>query len=389
MKKILIVIPAFNHGGTNRSLLNLLNIIDQSRFTIQVLSMDYRGPYRDLLMNDVLLPENCMLSACASFGKPFKNEGLWGGIRRLFWKVIYKTIFRGQEERLFQASAKKYNAQQYDVVVSFQEGQATRFASQIDTPRRVAWVHCDYSIYQQITGNKDELVLYEHFNHIVCVSNYTAEIFKGFYPELAGRTCAIHNLIDANGIIFSSTFAQDDLPFERDGLSIVSVGRMDPVKRFTFIPPMAQRMKQNGCKFKWYLIGSGGKEFDKVRNSIQEYDVAEEVILLGTKKNPYPYIAAADILVCPSYSEACPNVVNEAKVLHVPVVAADFPSAKEYIDDGVNGVIIPIEEMADALIRLYNNKQFLDDLRTGIGKFEYKNENIIQLVETLFYGGYE
>ena len=43
------------------------------------------------------------------------------------------------------------------------------------------------------------------------------------------------------------------------------------------------------------------------------------------------------MVVSTSVSEACPNVINEAKILHTPIVATNFGSVYEFIEDGVNG----------------------------------------------------
>lgn len=383
MKKILLIIPAFNHGGTNRALLNMLHTVDRTRYSIHILSMYFSGPYEEKLKQFDLLPEDFSLSAVFSFGNPFKTADFVKGLRRLFWKILYKTFFKGSEENLFRFAAQKYDKQRYDAVVAFQEGRATHFASKIQANTRVAWVHCDYSNYLKITGAGDEAEIYDKFQHIVCVSEYTASVFRKIYPALSERTYPIHNLIDANGITDAS---RDNVEITHDCFTLISVGRMDPVKRFTYIPQMAQSMKRSGCVFKWYIVGSGGDEYSKVRENINNCGVQNEVILLGAKDNPYPYIALSDVLVCPSYSEACPNVVNEAKILHVPVVAADFPSAGEYIKNGVNGVITSIDNIADVLIRMCSDKQFYTGLKNGISNFVYDNDEIMKKIEKVLDG---
>lgn len=383
MKKILVIIPAFNHGGTNRSLLNFLNTIDRTRYSIQILTMYFSGPYKEKFAHFDLLPEDFSLSPVFSFGNPFRDLGVLKGIRRLIWKIIFKTVFRKKEKKLFRFASRKYSKQGYDVVIGFQEGKASCFASEIKTEKRIAWVHCDYSNYLKITNAIDEREIYERFQHIVCVSEYTASVFRGIYPILTHRTVALHNLIDADGIIKASN---DRVDFAHDCFTLISVGRMDPVKRFACIPKTAQLMKNNGCIFKWYIIGSGGEEYENIRKNIVSYGIDNEVILLGAKNNPYPYISASNLLVCPSYSEACPNVVNEAKVLHIPVVAANFPTAKEYIDNEINGFIVPIDEMADILIRLCKDRQLYARVKAKIEGFIYDNDKIIRQIEALLDG---
>ena len=73
------------------------------------------------------------------------------------------------------------------------------------------------------------------------------------------------------------------------------------------------------------------------------------VVYLGGKSNPYPYFKMADLLVCVSESEACPMIFNEAKLLNLPIVSTDFPSAFEFIDRDKDGRITQIEAMADTI----------------------------------------
>lgn len=65
------------------------------------------------------------------------------------------------------------------------------------------------------------------------------------------------------------------------------------------------------------------------------------IITPGFQSDVRPWIAAADILVLPSYREGFPNVVLEACSMGVPVIVTDINGSNEIIKDGYNGVIIP------------------------------------------------
>ena len=43
--------------------------------------------------------------------------------------------------------------------------------------------------------------------------------------------------------------------FQKDGFTIVSVGRISAVKRFEAIPKVASDILKRGIRFKWYIIG--------------------------------------------------------------------------------------------------------------------------------------
>ena len=100
---------------------------------------------------------------------------------------------------------------------------------------------------------------------------------------------------------------------------------MSPQKRFSEIPAIADKLRNSGCSFKWYILGGGNtyNEYDKLVQNIKNKHIEDFVICLGEKLNPYPYIAHSDLVVNTSYIEACPRVVIESKIIKTPVVCAD------------------------------------------------------------------
>jgi glycosyltransferase involved in cell wall biosynthesis len=57
------------------------------------------------------------------------------------------------------------------------------------------------------------------------------------------------------------------------------------------------------------------------------------------------WLAAADLLCLPSYSEGCPNVVLEALYSGRPVVASDVGGIPELVDD-TSAVLVPARDVA-------------------------------------------
>ena len=57
-------------------------------------------------------------------------------------------------------------------------------------------------------------------------------------------------------------------------------------------------------------------------------------------------MAKADLYVSTSLSESFPLVINEAKALGIPIVSNNFGSAAESIEDGVDGFVLPVGDVA-------------------------------------------
>ena len=385
MKKILFITPELGHGGTNRCLLNLLGVTDSDKYQIDIFAMRHEGPYEKLLQGYSLLPEQPLLSVYYSYPKAIAGENLWGKIKKTALKFYLKFGLKNNQRKVYEAAAGTFSKAGYDVVVGFQESAATEFASLIAAKHHVSWVHCDYRRHIDKV-KRDETEIYSRIDDVVAVSEFTAEVFRQAVPAAAGKTHAIHNLMDSQGILKRSRETVSDSRFEVSPFTLVSVGRMDPVKRFSEIPAMAAYLKAQNIPFRWYIIGDGGEEKQAVETAIRENRVEDRVILLGEKDNPYPYMAKASAVVCPSWSEACPNVVNEGLILHVPVVTADFPTATEFITTGVNGMISPIETMGETLETLWKDRDLYGRICRNLRDFTYDNRSIQQAVESILDG---
>ena len=69
----------------------------------------------------------------------------------------------------------------------------------------------------------------------------------------------------------------------------------------------------------------------------------ERVIILGKKNNPYPYMRACDLYVQPSRYEGKAVTVREAQLLGKPVVITNYATSASQLEDGADGVIVPMD----------------------------------------------
>lgn len=377
--KILFVVTYFDCGGINRALQNLLNCVDTNRYDIDIFGLVPDGMFARLYKNCHILPRHLLLSALMA------RYSQQAGLMSLLCLVIkgLNRISKGYlGRRIKKSAAKKLMKRRYGTVVAFSEGAPTSFVRLMNHPNSVAWIHCDYANYRQQNNNVDERVLYSHFKRIVCVANYSRQTFLSIYPELSSRTDAIYNIQD-DSLMKALSRIDVSEPFPSNSFNIVSVGRLDPVKRLSIVPIIAKRLIEAGCSIRWYVIGPKGgtqDEFRKLMNNISAEGVCDTVFYLGEKDNPYAYISRADLLVNTSISEACPYVINEAKILHTPIVCTNFGSAPEFIDNGVNGFVCSIEEIPNTMERYIKDKDLQRVIRASISTFTFNNDAILKQV---------
>ena len=159
MKRILILIPSFSIGGTNSSLLSLLNLLDPKELDVDIFSLRHIGQMRGRFPNCHILDEDVWLSMTINDGGRIKGliNCIIQNARRVFKRIgidAYPFLSRMASRHLHTSS--------YDAVCSFQE-DLSHLLSTIPAKKRIAWVRCEYERYYA-TYKKDETSIYDKIN---------------------------------------------------------------------------------------------------------------------------------------------------------------------------------------------------------------------------------
>lgn len=344
-KRILVIIGSFNVGGTIVSLNSLLSKINPQTIEVDIFARQKQGDYLDKLPNCRILDENLWMSHSIYYKGAIIRylNFLLLCIRKTFGYIGYdmSSIYN-------YIGGKQVGTEKYDAIIAYDE-TLPRYVSYMPAKKRISWIHCDY---RRHSNGKNESKYYDKIDIIVCVAESMRKVFVNIYPQYAEKTVAIHNVINVEDIVRKSKSPIGDNRYSTDCFTIVSCGRLDPVKQFALIPEIARKVKTLSKEaFKWYIIGDG-EDRAAIELSIEKNGMQDVVILLGKKSNPHPYMAKANIYVCTSSSEAHPLVVNEARALKVPVICNTFESAYESVEDGRDGYIVPLESMAEKIVEM-------------------------------------
>lgn len=378
MKKLLFILPSLEIGGTLSSFISLYHQL-KGKYDIDVFAISHDGdtcvPFQeDLLPKDILIHSyRCNYANTSGFIRLFT----------FFVKLLKRFLLSCKvDDSFIYTRLIRRLSSKYDVVIGFQEELPNQLASRVKAAQKYAWIHCDYSRH---SGCGKELSIYSQFTKIVCVSKYTAAVFENYYPGLKENTTYIYNILDKDQIIEKSCESITDSRFINDKFTIISVGRIASVKRFEYVPAIAASMKEKGVSFIWYIIGPnlGDSCLQQLLDNIKYYNVEDCVVYLGGKSNPYPYFKHSNLLVSLSLSEACPMIFNEAKVLNVPAVSADFPSAYEFIKEGVNGEICSLDQMAAVLSGIIKNTDSYNSLVQNLSKESDINDDTLSKLNDL------
>lgn len=148
-----------------------------------------------------------------------------------------------------------------------------------------------------------------------------------------------------------------------DAFLVLALGRFVPRKRFGLLLEAAARVP--GCHL--WLLGEG-PERAAVAARAAGLGVADRVRFLGWQADPSGFLVAADAICCPSVEEPLGNVVLEGWAARRPVVATASEGPSWLIEDGVSGLLVPLDDpdaLAAALRRLSADRKLRARLADG------------------------
>jgi glycosyltransferase involved in cell wall biosynthesis len=152
---------------------------------------------------------------------------------------------------------------------------------------------------------------------------------------------------------------------------ILGVGELCARKDFkTLIYAFAKVRKSRPCKL--LILGRGRLRKD-LEALVKRLNLTGEIELPGFVKNPYAYMARADIFVHSARYEGAPVALMEALSLGRPVVSTDCPSGpREILQGGVYGRLVPVgdpDAMARAILDTLDNPSERSFLKQAAAPF--------------------
>lgn len=397
MKKILIFSHAMELGGVEKALLGLLDTIDTDNYSVDLFLMRQSGELLKYIPDTInLLPENDIYASLAVPISTLVKKGHFLIVfLRLFAKLIAKlkkiqlkisgrnSIELEYSHKFTKCIMPQISNDEYDLAISFLTPHYF-VDKKVKAKKKIAWIHTDYSNVK--VDVKSELKMWGKYDKIISISNDVTKSFIKTFPTLEDRVMVIENIISKNYIdSLVNEFTVDD-EMQNDGsVKLLSIGRFGYAKNFDNVPQICKLINDSGLNVKWYLIGFGSDE-NLIRQKITEHGMQERVIILGKKENPYPYIKACDIYVQPSRFEGKSIAVREAQILNKPVIITAFPTAPSQLNNGVDGVIVPmdIKLCAMSIAEMVKNDDLQNCFITNTFNSDYTNYLEINKLYELF-----
>ena len=359
-KKILFAACTLNFGGIETSLVTLANYLSKEGHSITIALEKKEGPFLNDLSEQINVVE--YNPSNIKFMPLRKAVNL---CKRLKFILKYKNKFD------FAACYATYSL-------------PANFMARTASANTALWVHSNYLALfnndKQKTKEFFEQVNYSKFSHIIFVANKAGDVFLDIFPEAKGNVNIINNLVNYTQIIEKSK-EEIDLPKDPQLTTFLSVGRLDErQKRLSRLIETSAKLKSNNYNFRVLIVGDGPDK-PLYENMIEQQNLQKEVILLGSKKNPYPYFKVSDCFVLTSEYEGYPVVYVESFVLNMPIITTE-------VSDSIKDVAgkwgyVTKKEVEDIYEHM---KKFIEERYTIKETFDGEkfNKSITESLEKLF-----
>lgn len=337
MKKIIFLISELNYGGTQKTVINLIEKFSKDNFFIDIITFEKKKKinfYNNKKINYIPLD-----IACKSKNKLF---GVLNNINRIF---LVRRIIKKKQNSVLICFLPSTNI--IGLLANFFLKNKIIISERNDTKNQpIGYI---WSILR--------IIFYRFANAIVCNSKQSLNYLNTFLPKKKIKYIPNHIGIKKNLKILPKKI-------------ILSIGRMHLQKGFDIL--INGFKKSNVYKFGWKLILIGkGKEKSNLLHLVNKLNLQKKVKFINFT-NPYIWYKKAGIFVLTSRYEGMPNVVLEAASAKLPIILSKGTGgALDYIVNNKSGIILKTNS-SDELSKKINKLTSNENLRKRLGHEAFK-----------------
>lgn len=236
------------------------------------------------------------------------------------------------------------------------------FMAALPANRHLIYLHNDMleESEKRLPNLRKVFVFYDKYDAFLNVSESSMrtnqDSFRVIHPALVERFHLVRNGLDVQRILNDSEVELEDESYEafkRDTrFKIVNVARLWPEKNQVRLVEMAKVLIDQGHDVAVYILGAGPLAAE-LENLIKGLELQERVMLLGVKRNPFPFVRQSQCHVLSSDYEGQGIVLLEAMTMGIPCVSTDIPGPDGVLQNGL-GILTPLtpEGLAQGVIQI-------------------------------------
>ena len=378
MKKILFYTSGVGLGGVEKVILEVLKAIDKNKFDIKLgLQYENENLFESEIPREIeykyMLPQK-VINKSLYYRSKKKN---------IFYKLMYSFMLR-YEKYIIRKNYLEFSKDR-EIVIDFKSGDFLKLINLNKDIKKICWLHGEITKLNRYEERKNKLRnQLKKCNKIICICNEMKENIIKEMPKIEDKLEMIYNPFDIEKIKKLSENILELSEKEKKLLKdkyIIMVSRLDNHQKdiITLIKNFSLFCEKN-TNFKLYLLGEG-PDRKTIEEKIKELNLEDKILLLGVKKNPYPWIKNAELLIHSSKYEGLPTVLIEALILKKMIISTNCPTGpKEILGNGKYGSLVDIGDykaMADEMYELLNENsekrnQYLENTSEAIQRFDEK-----------------
>ncbi len=418
-KSILFYIGGLNTNGMTTAAVNLFKRIDYDKYDISLftLTKDEQAIKNILSLDDRIR----VFMRC---GAPVHTKTM---------SKIYKSSLANafltdqkQSDKLSFIFKREYSRcfgdTMFDYYIDFSGYGAlfpliTLFGDENHSKKHYIWQHSNMLLDMTNTEkrklSKNAITLeglgsiYQRSDKIVSVSKPIFEINRKNIstPETVERFTYVTNLLD-NDQIQASLLTEQPLeianhitvlkekykngimetmlyPFKQSKTAIkfVTVGRCMPEKNHANIIKAIKMLADNSIDAYLYIIGDGHLR-DELEQLAENLNITNRIIITGMLENPFALLKKCDCFVFPSFYEAHPMAVLEARAAKLPIIISNYDAVKSVCIENKQFILkgTEAEDIYEGMCAFINGK-IPNDYKFDIEEY---NKKALSEFEALF-----
>ena len=324
-RRVSFVLPSLNGGGAERAAVQVLNGLAADKWDRSMFLFERTGPYLADLDPSIAL---------TSSPSPSRGER-WQALRRFVKESEPHVVvaFLSFATTLSAARAAQTGAR----VVFNQQTPMTAFLGDADYEWRHGWRRTVFTATSRLTYSAADL--------IVATSNGVAEDLTKNFGVNPDAIQVVPNPVDLDAVRARAGEAVE-IDVDRETPVIVAAGRLADAKNYPLLIDAIAVLRRT-LPVRLLILGQGELE-QSLRRHIADRQLEGAITLLGFQRNPWKYIARADVFALSSHYEGFGNVLIEAMAVGVPVVATASAGTRDIINHGVDGLLVEQHD-ADSL----------------------------------------
>ena len=254
----------------------------------------------------------------------------------------------------------------------------------LSSERNIPEIGKDKTILQYIFDR----ILFKVNDCLICNTKIASDILIHKYHFSSSRVRTVYNGINCENFIRPIKLLNSQ---PKEKLIIANIGQFRPQKNQTLFIKLAWECihKRKMKNMEFWIVGEGALR-SILENLIQKYYLSEHVLLLGECHNMQQIYSQVDVLVVTSLYEGLSNVIMEAMLAGVPVVASNAEGNRELITDNIDGLLFKNNDLMDLTSKfitlLNDNKLFAKLQRNGKQKIlnRFGINRMVELTQDIY-----